>query len=162
MRGYLCNGCNVVEGSRHSDERPLFARYRRRHPASILNYFEAYAPNGASQVMASIEKKEESYRKRYERAKVQMETLMAELARVQPQFEERPRPRKATRKLLRRWSAGDHMWLDDVEYMIDLLTVMHLELDDVDIYDDLQDHRTLIGQLSSRARIIYSFNSMVP
>ncbi len=40
VRGLLCRSCNVREGRSGSD--PLFVRYRRLHPAAILDVYEPY------------------------------------------------------------------------------------------------------------------------
>lgn len=47
VRGFLCYGCNALEG-RASDLSAL-AGYRRIHPASMLGYREPFRGNGASQ-----------------------------------------------------------------------------------------------------------------
>ena len=58
VRGFLCSGCNGLEGAGRADSMPLFARYRRRHPAAILNYYEAYVTNGVLQIALSLERRE--------------------------------------------------------------------------------------------------------
>ncbi|MEU7906342.1 endonuclease domain-containing protein [Actinoplanes sp. NPDC049118] len=58
IRGLLCNGCNVLEGAERADAMPLFARYRRRHPAAILTYYEAYATVGVAQIVLSLDRRE--------------------------------------------------------------------------------------------------------
>lgn len=43
IRGYLCRGCNTAEGR---SDHPLFVRYRRIHPAAILDHHELYSGPG--------------------------------------------------------------------------------------------------------------------
>lgn len=52
VRGRLCPGCNVIEGRSSLD---LVVRYRSRHPAAILQFYEPYHDgiawiNGWSQI----------------------------------------------------------------------------------------------------------------
>lgn len=48
VRGCLCYGCNMLEGSGGRDL-PIFVGYRREHPALMLGYYEPFRGNGASQ-----------------------------------------------------------------------------------------------------------------
>jgi hypothetical protein len=64
VRGFLCNGCNRIEGSWRADLLPLFTRYRRRHPAAIADYFETYKATSAHQIALSFSRRERQHRLR--------------------------------------------------------------------------------------------------
>ena len=36
LRGYLCRSCNASEGTAHTGQAPIFAKYRRLPPAVLL------------------------------------------------------------------------------------------------------------------------------
>jgi hypothetical protein len=54
VRGYLCRGCNVLEGR---SQWPVIVRYRQRHPAAILGYHEPYSGAGWANGWSLVERR---------------------------------------------------------------------------------------------------------
>ena len=104
VRGYLCKRCNVLEGTNRADERPLITRYRRRHPASILNYFEGYITGGTSQVILAIRHREDACRREHQAALAWFASRITALDQYGSELDEPPRLGRAARRLLQTWS----------------------------------------------------------
>jgi recombination endonuclease VII len=59
IRGWLCRSCNVREGVSHD---PLFIRYRRLHPAAILDVYELYTGIGWNDGWSLVEHGRDAFR----------------------------------------------------------------------------------------------------
>lgn len=58
VRGYLCRSCNVREGKSGA---AVFIRYRRIHPAAILDYHELYTGVGWNDGWSLVEMRRDAY-----------------------------------------------------------------------------------------------------
>jgi hypothetical protein len=163
VRGYLCKSCNILEGKAQADERPLFVRYRRRHPSAILNYFEGYTTNGTSQIILNIRRKEDIYARRREAAMERFSSGMEWLVHHSSELDA-PRMSKAVRKLIQVWQRfelptssplgdGACVRADMMKTMCDLLYIVEevSQKPETGMDEELQD---FIARLSGASRAI--------
>jgi len=114
VRGLVCNGCNVIEGSWRADELPLFTRYRRRHPAALLDYFESYKPGSVSHIVIALDRRERIRERNFTQDMQALINAMGDLREhhanstliCAPDHHCERRLSKGTAKALAMWEAG--------------------------------------------------------
>jgi hypothetical protein len=116
-RGYLCEGCNVMEGQ--AKQRLVFALYRRQHPTSMLGVLHRYG--GATHPV--VQATEKAWREALRVARVLQDPAEDSLERAELGLRPRPLPEwtPLARAIARTGMTGREwgatlQWREDMRY----------------------------------------------